>query len=161
MKSETKSLWHEKVVEKSAKDDLLHAFSSDSSLQSGFPLQKSSLSTHSPLPHESLPGGQTGSSVLKIGRTFLGSVIDDKKKYPFRIMCGTFFYVRCCVSKSRVQLFIYKCCMLYNMYNKKGPKKKIVDGNNPGSMPFLHIGRVRDPGGGEIVGSRRRTLFFY
>ena len=52
---------------------LLHAFSSDSSLQSGLPLQKSSLSTHSPLPHDSFPSGQTGSSVLKMGNTLRGS----------------------------------------------------------------------------------------
>lgn len=51
----------------------LQAFSSDSSLQSGLPLQKSSLSTHSPLPHESLPSGQTGSSVLRMGSTLRGS----------------------------------------------------------------------------------------
>lgn len=52
---------------------LLHAFSSDSSLQSGLPLQKSSLSTHSPLPHDNLPSGQTGSSVLRMGNTLRGS----------------------------------------------------------------------------------------
>lgn len=52
---------------------LLQAFSSDSSLQSGFPLQKSSLSIQSPLPQDNLPSGHTGSSVFKIGRTFLGS----------------------------------------------------------------------------------------
>lgn len=52
---------------------LLQAFSSDSSLQSGLPLQNSSLSTHSPLPQDSFPSGHTGSSVFKIGRTFLGS----------------------------------------------------------------------------------------
>lgn len=55
--------------------NLLQAFSSDSSLQSGLPLQNSSLSTHSPFPQDSLPSGQTGSSVLNMGRTFLGSVM--------------------------------------------------------------------------------------
>jgi len=52
---------------------LLQAFSSDSSLQSGLPLQKSSLSTHSPLPHDNFPSGQTGSSVLRMGKTLRGS----------------------------------------------------------------------------------------
>lgn len=52
-----------------------HAFSSDSSEQSGFPLQKRSLSIHSSLPHWSLPSGQRGSSVLRCGRIFLGSKI--------------------------------------------------------------------------------------
>lgn len=52
---------------------LLHAFSSDSSLHSGLPLQNSSFSIHSPLPHDNFPSGQTGSSVLKMGNTFLGS----------------------------------------------------------------------------------------
>lgn len=54
---------------------LLHEFSSDSSLQSGFPLQKSSFSIHSPLPHDNFPSGQIGSSVFNMGNTFLGSKI--------------------------------------------------------------------------------------
>jgi hypothetical protein len=52
----------------------LQAFSSDWSLQSNLSLQKSSLSIHSPLPHDNFPSGHTGSSVLRIGSTFLGSV---------------------------------------------------------------------------------------
>lgn len=60
---------------KKESDNLLQEFSSDSSLQSGLPLQKRSLSTHSPFPQESLPSGHTGSSVFKIGSTFLGSKI--------------------------------------------------------------------------------------
>lgn len=55
------------------KNNLLHAFSSLSSLQSGLSLQKSSFSIHSPLPHCNLPSGQTGSSVFKIGSTLRGS----------------------------------------------------------------------------------------
>ncbi|KYN23451.1 hypothetical protein ALC57_04325, partial [Trachymyrmex cornetzi] len=39
----------------------------------GLPLQKSSLSTHSPLPHDNFPSGQTGSSVLRMGKTLRGS----------------------------------------------------------------------------------------
>lgn len=57
---------------------LLHAFSSDSSLQSGFPLQKSSFSIHSPLPHDNFPSGQIGSSVFRMGNTFLGSKSIDE-----------------------------------------------------------------------------------
>jgi hypothetical protein len=53
---------------------LLHADSSDSSLHSNLSLQNSSLSIHSPLPQESLPSGHTGSSVLRMGSAFLGSV---------------------------------------------------------------------------------------
>ena len=53
---------------------LLQAFSSDSSLQSGLSLQNNSFSIHSPLPHDNLPSGQTGSSVLRIGKTLRGSV---------------------------------------------------------------------------------------
>lgn len=52
---------------------LLQAFSSDSSLQSGLSLQNSSFSIHSPLPHDNFPSGQMGSSVFKMGNTFLGS----------------------------------------------------------------------------------------
>lgn len=61
--------------------NLLQEFSSDSSLQSGFPLQKSSLSIHSPFPQDNFPSGQTGSSVFKMGSIFLGSVkvLNDKK----------------------------------------------------------------------------------
>lgn len=55
--------------------NLQHAFSSDSSLQSGLPLQNKSLSTHSPLPQDNLPSGHTGSSVLNIGNILRGSVI--------------------------------------------------------------------------------------
>lgn len=55
-------------------DNLLQAFSSDSSLQSGLSLQNNSFSTHSPLPQESLPSGHTGSSVFKIGITLRGSI---------------------------------------------------------------------------------------
>lgn len=55
----------------------LQAFSSDSSLQSGLPLQKSSLSTHSPLPHDNFPSGQTGSSVFRMGKTLRGSAKRD------------------------------------------------------------------------------------
>uniref|UniRef100_A0A1B0ANM5 Uncharacterized protein n=1 Tax=Glossina palpalis gambiensis TaxID=67801 RepID=A0A1B0ANM5_9MUSC len=52
---------------------LKQAFSSDSSLQSGLPLQKSSFSRHSPSPQDSLPSGQMGSSVFRIGLTLRGS----------------------------------------------------------------------------------------
>lgn len=61
--------------------NLLQAFSSDSSLQSGFPLQKSSLSIHSPLPQDNLPSGHTGSSVLRIGRILRGSEIMHTHTY--------------------------------------------------------------------------------
>lgn len=53
---------------------LQHAFSSDSSLQSDLPLQKSSLSRHSPSPQDSLPSGQMGSSVFRMGLALRGSV---------------------------------------------------------------------------------------
>lgn len=53
---------------------LLHAFSSDSSLQSGLSLQNNSFSIHSPLPQDNLPSGQIGSSVFKIGNTLRGSL---------------------------------------------------------------------------------------
>lgn len=56
---------------------LLQAFSSDSSLQSGLSLQNNSFSIHSPLPHDNLPSGQTGSSVLRIGKTLRGSVCTE------------------------------------------------------------------------------------
>jgi hypothetical protein len=49
-------------------------------LHSGFPLQNNSFSIHSPLPHESFPSGQIGSSVLRIGKTFLGSKMMREKK---------------------------------------------------------------------------------
>lgn len=52
---------------------LLQAFSSDSSLQSGLSLQNNSFSMHSPFPQDSLPSGHTGSSVFRMGITFLGS----------------------------------------------------------------------------------------
>lgn len=55
------------------KNNSLQAFSSDSSLQSGFPLQNSAFSIQSPLPHARFPSGQIGSSVFSIGRIFLGS----------------------------------------------------------------------------------------
>lgn len=55
-------------------DNLLQAFSSDSSEQSIFPLQNNSLSTQSPLPHDNFPGSQIGSSVFNFGRTLRGSV---------------------------------------------------------------------------------------
>ncbi|KYQ59114.1 hypothetical protein ALC60_01949 [Trachymyrmex zeteki] len=44
------------------------------STETGLPLQNSSLSTHSPLPHDNFPSGQTGSSVLRMGKTLRGSV---------------------------------------------------------------------------------------
>lgn len=65
---------------------LLHAFSSDSSLHSGLPLQNSSLSIHSPLPHDNFPSGQIGSSVLKMGNTFLGSKIVAWERKRYRTM---------------------------------------------------------------------------
>uniref|UniRef100_A0A1A9ZBW0 Uncharacterized protein n=1 Tax=Glossina pallidipes TaxID=7398 RepID=A0A1A9ZBW0_GLOPL len=63
------------------------AFSSDSSLQSGLPLQKSSFSRHSPSPQDSLPSGQMGSSVFRIGLTLRGSVflfVGKENRYPQR-----------------------------------------------------------------------------
>uniref|UniRef100_A0A1A9WHZ1 Uncharacterized protein n=1 Tax=Glossina brevipalpis TaxID=37001 RepID=A0A1A9WHZ1_9MUSC len=48
---------------------LKQAFSSDSSLQSGLPLQKSSFSRHSPSPQDNLPSGQMGSSFGVVGLT--------------------------------------------------------------------------------------------
>lgn len=51
---------------------VLQAFSSDPSLQSGLSSQKRALSIHSPLPHESLPSGQMGSSVFSLGKALRG-----------------------------------------------------------------------------------------
>lgn len=66
---------------------LLQAFSSDWSLHSNLSLQKSSLSIHSPLPQDSFPSGHTGSSVLKMGSTFLGSA--DQHRVAVFCICAS------------------------------------------------------------------------
>ena len=53
--------------------NLLHAFSSEPSAQSGSPLQNNSLLIQSPLPQANFPVSQIGSSVANNGATNRGS----------------------------------------------------------------------------------------
>lgn len=55
------------------KKNLLHAFSSEPSAQSGSPLQNNSLLIQSPLPQANFPVSQIGSSVANNGATNRGS----------------------------------------------------------------------------------------
>uniref|UniRef100_T1IYW4 Uncharacterized protein n=1 Tax=Strigamia maritima TaxID=126957 RepID=T1IYW4_STRMM len=55
------------IVKKATKNNLLHAPSSDSSLQSGLPSQNNARSKHSESAQDNFPSGQTGSLVLKRG----------------------------------------------------------------------------------------------
>lgn len=98
-----------------------HEFSSDSSLHSGLPLQNSSFSIHSPLPHDNFPSGQIGSSVFRMGNTFLGSKIgthdntmerkkseiSNKKHYKITIHHAT---VSVMMWKKSVCVLLFFCC---------------------------------------------------
>lgn len=78
---------------------LLQAFSSDPSLQSGLSSQKRALSMHSPLPQESLPSGQMGSSVFSLGKALRGPIIKESlKKTSFLFVKNKKSYGRVCRS---------------------------------------------------------------
>ena len=84
----------------------LQAFSSDWSLHSNLSLQKSSLSIHSPFPQDSFPSGHTGSSVLRMGITFLGSA----DQHSTAVICWV-------TSQLPLYIYILLCGLLNEAFN--------------------------------------------